>query len=280
MVDDVLTLHQAAEELGVHYMTAYRYVRLGLLDASKPAGTWQVRRSALDAFRKGSDRSPVAAGQKAPWGERMESRLIAGDSAGAWGLVDKALASGMNVDEVYLEVLTPALVRIGERWRAGELDIAIEHRASAITTRLIGQLGPRFVRRGRSRGMVIIASPVGEHHALPTSMLSDLLRMEGWDVIDLGADMPGASLLVLIESSPEVVAVGLSASSPSSLGALAETCDALRRAMPDLLVVVGGGAIRGAEHAALLGAHGWATSAEQMSELIEMHLAELATGSG
>ena len=32
------TLQEAADELGVHYMTAYRYVRLGLLDAAKVGG--------------------------------------------------------------------------------------------------------------------------------------------------------------------------------------------------------------------------------------------------
>ena len=41
MADDVLTLHEAAEELGVHYMSAYRYVRLGLLDATKRGGVWK-----------------------------------------------------------------------------------------------------------------------------------------------------------------------------------------------------------------------------------------------
>ncbi|MCU1344909.1 MAG: hypothetical protein JWL70_1175, partial [Acidimicrobiia bacterium] len=30
-----LTLHEAADALGVHYMTVYRYVRLGLLPARK-----------------------------------------------------------------------------------------------------------------------------------------------------------------------------------------------------------------------------------------------------
>ena len=45
MADDVLTLHEAAEELGVHYMSAYRYVRLGLLDAAKRGGVWKVERS-------------------------------------------------------------------------------------------------------------------------------------------------------------------------------------------------------------------------------------------
>ena len=44
MTDGVLTLQEAADELGVHYMTAYRYVRLGVMEASKSGGVWQVQR--------------------------------------------------------------------------------------------------------------------------------------------------------------------------------------------------------------------------------------------
>lgn len=40
-------LRDAAERLGVHYMTAYRYVRLGVLPAEKVGGEWQVRPSDL-----------------------------------------------------------------------------------------------------------------------------------------------------------------------------------------------------------------------------------------
>ena len=52
MTDAVLTLQEVADELGVHYMTAYRYVRLGVMDAAKSGGVWQVQRSALDRFRE------------------------------------------------------------------------------------------------------------------------------------------------------------------------------------------------------------------------------------
>lgn len=75
-----LTLQEAADELGVHYMTAYRYVRLGLMDADKIGGTWEVMPDAVAAFRAGSVRSPVAVGERAPWSERLESRLVAGDA--------------------------------------------------------------------------------------------------------------------------------------------------------------------------------------------------------
>ena len=45
MTDGVLTLQEAADELGVHYMTAYRYVRLGQLQAHKVA---EIQRFFMD----------------------------------------------------------------------------------------------------------------------------------------------------------------------------------------------------------------------------------------
>lgn len=280
MDDEVLTLQEAADELGVHYMTAYRYVRLGLLDATKQGGAWKVGRIDVDAFREGSQTSPVKAGEKAPWSERLESRLVAGDNSGAWGVIEQAMASGSELEEIYLDVLTPAMVSIGERWSVGELDIAIEHRASAMAMRLIGRIGPRFVRRGRSRGTVITATPGGEHHALPVAMLSDLLRLEGWDVSDLGSNVPSASLVRIVSDLPEAVALGLSVSSMESLASLHDACRAVRRAAPDLLIIVGGRAVQSREHARALGGHDRAISSEEMSEMIEVHIAELETSSG
>ena len=183
------------------------------------------------------------------------------------------MASGIGLDRVYLDVLTPALVRIGERWGAGELDIAIEHRSSGIAMRIIGQIGPKFVRRGRSRGVIVVASSTGEQHRLPLAMLSDLLRLEGWEVADLGADLPAPLLVRLMQDTPDAVAIGLSALSPESLVALAEMCTAMRAAMPQLPVVLGGGAIQDRDHAVALGGHDWASTSEQMSDLIEAHLA-------
>ena len=43
-----ITLQEAAATLGVHYMTAYRYVRLGLLEAEKVGTTWQVSVDAVE----------------------------------------------------------------------------------------------------------------------------------------------------------------------------------------------------------------------------------------
>ncbi len=276
MAEVELTLHEAADVLGVHYMTAYRYVRLGLLDAVKIGGTWRVGQDAIEAFRAdahartlptttaATTRATTRAAtttrgrRRAPWSDRLEQRLAAGDAAGAWGVIEAALTAGANLEEIYLDVLSPAMASIGERWASGELDVSVEHRASGIAMRLIGRLGPRFARRGRTRGAVVVGAPAGERHSLPIAILADLIRQAGWEVSDLGADVPASSLAHAVLASHDVVAVGLSVSGAEHLPAAREAVAAVREAAPHVRVVLGGMAIAGRDHAVSLEAHDFA----------------------
>ncbi|BAN03260.1 cobalamin-dependent protein [Ilumatobacter coccineus] len=262
-----LTLHEAAEELGVHYMTAYRYVRLGLLDAEKVGGTWQVGSDAVERFRDGEQNGPVERGTPAPWAERFEARLVAADGAGAWGVVEAALAAGADLDGLYLDVVAPAMVSIGERWETGELDVAVEHAASGIVTRIMGRLGHRFSRRGRSRGTVVLGAPADETHALPVAILGDLLRLRGWNVLDLGANTPSASFVYAAKAA-DVVAVGISVTNSESLDSAAAACAAMKEADPATKIIVGGRVVRDGEHAMSLGADGWAANGADLHALL------------
>jgi MerR family transcriptional regulator, light-induced transcriptional regulator len=265
--DADLTLHEAAESLGVHYMTAYRYVRLGLLPATKVGGSWQVAAADVHDFKHVA---PVVSDEpgsrrRAPWASRLEARLIAGDGRGAWGVVEAALAAGTELDEIYLDLISPAMRNIGARWAAGEIDISVEHRATGIAFRLIGRLGPRFARRGRTRGTVLLGTPEGERHSLPVAMLADLVRGGGWEVSDIGADLPAQSFVSAALDTSDLVAVGVSVTSPDNLPAAAEVVAALRESVGHVYVAVGGGAVADEAHALALGAHGWAASASDFT---------------
>jgi excisionase family DNA binding protein len=251
-----VTLQEAAEFLGVHYMTAYRYVRLGTLQAHKSGNVWRVRREDLDTFRAAVPAAGVAR-PPAPWAERLESRLLAGDGGGAWGVVEAALASGGDPRSIYLDVITPAMVSIGERWEKGELDIAIEHRASGVANRLVGRLGPRFTRRGRTLGTVLVGAPAGEHHALPVSMVADLIRLEGYEVSDLGADTPPASFAMAAGGLDRLVAVGISVTSPMNLGSARDTIVLLRDQLNNVPIMIGGNAVQSDDMRLDLGADLW-----------------------
>ncbi len=280
-----LTLDEVATELGVHYMTVYRYVRQGRLNAVRSQGVWRVSQEALAEFRaakgkarakppqhsKGDQQATGDARRRGNYIVELERRLIAGDGHGAYAVLQRAIDAGADVDEVYLEILSPILVSIGERWSRGEIDIAVEHQATAIAIRLVGQLSPRFSRPGRRRGVIIIGGPTGERHSLVLAMLGDLLRLEGWDVRDLGPDTPAQSFAHAASSIDDLVAIGISVSSDDSLDSARETLATLRaQVADDVRLVIGGHAVQDLAHAQALGADHWASGARNFAEYLDL----------
>ncbi len=251
MTAESITLNEAAERLGVHYMTAYRYVRTGRLHAVKVGGEWQVGLADLDAFTAAAAAPATAtaarsgrAGRagRADYHQRLEDRLLVGDENGAWSVIESALASGTEPRDIYLDVLAPALAHIGEEWAAGRVTVAEEHRASVVTQRIIGRLGPRFNRPGRKRGTIVTGAPQGDHHSVPSSMASDLLRGQGFEVIDLGANTPAQSFLDALSGIDDLVAAGLCATRSDNEAAIEDTIEMIHKSIA-CPVVLGGGAI-------------------------------------
>lgn len=267
-----LALAEAAVQLKVHYMTAYRYVRMGLLRGHKVGAYWFVRPEDLNEFQSGRGNGvaqiPAGGGHaKAPWSERLLERLINGDENGALGVMDAALRSGTTMDRLYLDILAPALVEIGERWRRGELEVYVEHRASVISFRLIAQIGPRFIPRGVRKGEIIIGAPADERHGLPSAMVADIMRGQGWQVSDLGADVPTATFVGAVNDAVDLVAVCVVVTMPESLVAGGELLAALRIARrPGVPIYLGGAGVKSREAALNLGADRWVDSIESFIE--------------
>ena len=272
MSNSDVSLHDVAEMLDVHYMTVYRYVRQGQLPATKIGRSWYVKPSDLELFRDAkAHSSEVSEGGKtiAPWAERLEAQLIQGDQRGAAEIMEAVLRSGHDLYFLYLQVLSPAMSAIGARWAAGNLEIFVEHRASNIAMRLIGQFGPRFARRGVSKGTVVLGSPASEMHTLSTSMVADLIRFEGWNVSDVGANMPAEAFAEAIRQGEDVVAVCIGVTMPGSLPAAQATIGAIRKVVPrDLPILVGGAGVASDEIARDLGADRRSGSVYELIEVL------------
>ena len=254
---ETLTLHEAAERLGVHYMTAYRYVRTGQLRARRDGSKWMI--DAADLHAPTLEPDPAAPGRRSrvDRATRLRDRMTKGDEAGAWTVVEGALSSGVEPDAVYRDLLVPALEAVGEGWERGEISVTEEHLASVVATRLIGRLGPRFARRGRSRGSVVVGAPSGELHMLPSAMLGDLLRAQGFEPVNLGANTPADSFVEAALGADRLVAVLLGATTSEGATNLRASIDALRAAEIDVPILVGGRAVVDERSARALGADGW-----------------------
>jgi MerR family transcriptional regulator, light-induced transcriptional regulator len=250
-------LREAAERLGVHYMTAYRYVRTGQLPAERDGAQWTVAVTDLRRVTSGRRTPARHRSARAERPARLVDRLVAGDEAGAWKVVEGALASGSDPADVYLDVLVPALRSIGDGWERGNLTVADEHRASAVAARIIGRLGPRFARRGRTRGTVVLGAPPGEQHGLPGAILADVLRVAGFEPLDLGANTPALSFAETALGADRLVAVVIGATTLSREAAVRKVVLTLRRAEVTAPVLLGGAAIVDADHAGKLGADGF-----------------------
>lgn len=279
--DELMTLHEAADRLGVHYMTVYRHVRLGMLPARKVGGSWRIDPADVAAVQRssGATRAPAPGAaaadstgskrrRRAPWAERLGQRMLAGDGAGAWQVVEAAMASGVAPQDVYVEILGPALHGIGAAWQRGEIGIDQEHLASGVATSIVGRMGPRFRRRGRHRGTVLVAMPAGERHGLGVAMLADILVQAGYEVLNLGTDTPATSLAAAMAGRDDLSAIVISVVDVTHLPGAGRLVAAARRADPSVPIVAGGFAVPDMATALRIGAEGWVADPRRLATLI------------
>ena len=165
--------------------------------------------------------------------------LRAHDASAARAAVDAALDDGVPVPSVYLEILQPVQYAIGHEWAAGEIDVAREHYATAVTMTVLGALGPRMRTAPKDGRLAVVTGSPEERHALGVQMVADFLEGDGWEVLNLGASTPAEDLARLVDAEqPDVVA--LSTSTPAALPGAAAAMAALAALEPRPLVVLGG----------------------------------------
>ncbi len=267
----LIDLREAARRLGVHYMTAYRYVRMGRLPATQDGGRWLVDPADLGRLKPGRSTSQARRGHAQPerYREQLRDRMLAGDEAGAWKLIETFLTSGGDPQAALLDVLAPAMRDVGDGWARGDLSVGDEHRATAVAVRLVARLGPMFVRRGRPRGKVIVASAPGDSHALPAAIVASILRGHGYAVVELGGNTPESSVLAEAEAAGgQLSGVVISVSSQDRLAAARSVAAAVHSRIPNAPVLVGGPAVTSEQQAVELGSDGWAEDAAGMVDLL------------
>ena len=117
MSSDRLSLREAADELGLHYMTVYRYVRTGLLPATKDGGMWWVKVADLRNLQV-SPSAEVGRGKRdlARLVPRLVNALVSGDESGVWRIADSQKQAGCGIEEFCIDLLVPTMDKIGKEW--------------------------------------------------------------------------------------------------------------------------------------------------------------------
>jgi methanogenic corrinoid protein MtbC1 len=216
---------------------------------------WQAERLSLAEIRSRLELRDALEGP-AVSARRFLDLALQGDGDGAVGIVRRADELGMPLETIFMQVLTPALVEVGDRWERGKLPVGQEKEISELARGVIAELSGRHAPDHTEGPSTVAACVAGELHDLGLRMVVGLLRQRGWRAYLLGPDVATPFLLESVRLRQPAVVL-LSASTPERLLALAETIIALRAVeMPGGPpgIVVGGRVVR--DHAATLSAWG------------------------
>lgn len=190
--------------------------------------------------------------------------VLRGDEYAAVDITVDALRDGLDVESVLLDVIGAVQARVGAEWAANRISVAQEHAATAINDRVIGTLTLTTDRPPVSAGRITVACVDGEWHALPARLLAEVLRLRGFAVDYLGAQVPTPHLIThLHRTGPDAVA--LSSMIATRLPVAHATISACQAAGVPVIV---GGAAFGPQggYAELLGADAWAPDARSAAD--------------
>lgn len=166
------------------------------------------------------------------------------------------------------ETLIPALDKTGADFESGKiflpqliLSASVAQGCFEVIKTHLAKTGERSV----SKGKIILATVKGDIHDIGKNIVKVLLENYGYDVIDLGKDVP-YELVVNTAREQNVKLVGLSALMTTTLGSMEKTISLIREAGLDCKVIAGG-AVLTPEYAKQIGADFYAKDAKESCDI-------------
>ncbi|MBU0935240.1 MAG: cobalamin-dependent protein [Spirochaetes bacterium] len=198
--------------------------------------------------------------------------ILAGNLDGAVAKLRKE-AERSGYPELIHGLVEPVLRRAGEMWGESKISLAQSYVAGKVTELLLDEYlksGSAPVGDG-SRGVIIMGNIEDDFHVLGRRMVIAFLRLHGWQVVDLGNDVPAADFVDAAVRHGACI-IGVSAMMlTTALNIKAVRVELDRRNLGDSIKLAVGGAIFRLRPDLVqeLGADGTADSAMEAPQLME-----------
>lgn len=203
--------------------------------------------------------------------QELTGLLLGADPEAGKAWTEEVLEGDIGVTDFFNHIFTPAMAAVGDKF--GRMEIFLPElmdaadRAKAISDEIVQ---PRLTASGSDqelvRGKIVMASVKGDLHDFGKNMVVLMLRVNGFEVFDMGVDVAPRDIL---DKAKEVETdiVGLSSLMTTSMPYMKE-CVELRNGFGlqgDFSVIVGGAPIT-AEYTAEIGADAFGKNAVEAVE--------------
>jgi corrinoid protein of di/trimethylamine methyltransferase len=195
---------------------------------------------------------------------QLITAIVEGETEQAVELTRQALAAGLEPMAIIDQGLIPGMDIVGEKFSSGEFflpNLIISANGMQEAMKLLEpELSARQQER-RSAGKVVIGTVHGDIHEIGKSLVATMLSANGFQVYDLGVDVPVETFIAKIRET-DANLLGLSALLTTTMVVQREIIAALKQAgLRERVKVMVGGAPVTRSWAAEIGADGYAEDA-------------------
>ena len=185
-------------------------------------------------------------------------------------MVRNCLDEGVAPMEIIEKGIIPGLAIVGEKFETGEYflgELILAGKTAGEAMHLLEtELPPSQIGH---KGKVILATVRGDIHDVGKNIVGMLLRSYGFEVIDLGVDVPAETILQTIKETGARL-VGLSLLLSSMVSSMKEVIESVNRAgLRDTVKIVIGGACTSEQLRKELGADAYAEDAVSAVQLFD-----------
>lgn len=204
--------------------------------------------------------------------EEVSGLVIKGKAKLIAAAVQEALDEGIEATAV-LDAMIEAMGVVGERFKNNEIFVPEMLIAARAMKKGVEVLKPHL--SGGSAGVagkMIIGTVAGDLHDIGKNLVAMMIESAGFEVIDLGVDVPADKFVEAVRENPDVKVVGLSALLTTTMPAMKETVKILNEQdfRGNIKIMVGGAPIS-PEFAEEIGADAYtadaASAAQKAKEL-------------
>ena len=173
----------------------------------------------------------------------IQSTVVEGEIKEITRLTRQALKEGIPAEEILKDGIFAGLEIVGQKFQDNSFFVSDMLYASKVAKKGISLLKPYLESQcPGTHHRVIIGTVEGDLHDIGKDLVSTALRLNGFEVLDLGIDVSGESFLEALEKYPDTEIVCLSALLTATMPNMKKIVETLRRAYPDrgFRIMVGG----------------------------------------
>lgn len=191
---------------------------------------------------------------------------------GADELTVQALEEGITPGDILTKGLIVGMAKIGERFRENAVFVPQVLMSARAMNGAMNHLKKYFIDGTvKRRGKFIIGTVQGDLHDIGKNLVSMIVEGNGFEVIDLGVDVPAVKYLDAIKDNPGAF-VGMSALLTTTMQSMEDINRFIKAEFPDTITFIGGAPLNN-EFAQKIGANYYTDGPQALVDILNKLIA-------